>query len=290
MSLFLYHKAFRMTVSNALGSNIFAALEDALASAGVNPSELAQLFGSMTQSGPVAPGPSGHSLDTIAAPAAEPTPPPAASGNAPAVADHATTTPPASVSAGSGSNTVTIANTSSHDETIGEFMNGGSTTAPVAEITLKPGESGTLSYANGQGGYMAEADSSGKYQSTASRLEFYADANGINNTDVSYIDGRNAAIQVSDDQGKTAGDTKSIAGSAPEGTVTHDAAGNATVAGWYDGSTSTMQAGGAYMQNELGTGNAYIHPDDDQNRASGTNPMTMAQDKSQHYTADFGNA
>ena len=137
---------------------------------------------------------------------------------------------------------------------------------------------------------MAQADSSGTYQSTASRLEFYADANGINNTDVSYIDGRNAAIQVSDGQGKTAGDTKSIADSAPEGTITRDSAGNATIAGWYDGSTSTMQAGGAYMEQQLGTGNAYLHPDDDQNRADNSNPMTMAQDKSQNYTASFGDA
>ncbi|WP_180539384.1 hypothetical protein [Acetobacter okinawensis] len=195
----------------------------------------------------------------------------------------------ADVSGGSGSNTVTITNTSSQSETIGEFLNGGSTTQPVAEITLKPGETGTLSYANGQGGYMAKADSSGTFQSTASRLEFYADANGVNNTDVSYIDGRNASIKVSDDQGKTAGDTQSIAASAPEGTITRDSAGNATIAGWYDGSTSTMQAGGAYMEQQLGTGNAYIHPDDDQ-RATASNPMTMAQDKSQNYTASFGDA
>ncbi|GBR60510.1 hypothetical protein AA18889_2437 [Acetobacter senegalensis DSM 18889] len=92
----------------------------------------------------------------------------------------------ANVSAGSGSNSVTIQNSSNHVEKIGEFLNGGSTTTPVVEITLKPGESGTLSYQNGQGGYIAEANASGTYQPTASRLEFYADANGVNNTDVSY--------------------------------------------------------------------------------------------------------
>ncbi len=150
------------------------------------------------------------------------------------------------VSAGSGSNSTTITNTSNHDEKIRQFLNGGSTTTPTAEIDLKPGQSGTLNYQNGQGGFDQEADSSGKYQSGASRLEFYAYQNGKTNDDVSYIGGRNASISVSDGQGHTAGDTQSIATNAPAGTVTKDAAGNPTIQGWYDGS------------------------------APGTNPMTMA--------------
>ncbi len=193
------------------------------------------------------------------------------------------------VSAGSGPNSTMITNTSNHDEKIGQFVNGGSTTQPAAEIELKPGQSGTLNYQNGQGGFDEEADSAGNYQSSASRLEFNADQNGKNNDDVSYIDGRNASISVSDGQGHTIGDTKSIAADAPGGMVSRDPAGNATIQGWYDGSTNAMQAGGAYLQSELGTGNAYIHPDDDQNKAPGTNPMTMAGDVSQHYTASFGN-
>ncbi|OUI88160.1 hypothetical protein HK11_07700 [Acetobacter sp. DmW_043] len=192
-------------------------------------------------------------------------------------------------SAGSGANTLHITNTSDHDEKIGEFLNGGSTTTPVAEIDLKPGQSGTLKYQNGQGGYAAEADSSGTYQSTASRLEFYASNKGVNSVDVSYIDGRNAAIKVSDGKGKTAGDSESIASDAPAADITKDAGGRATITGWYDGSTQAMQSGGAYMESKLGTGNSYIHPDDDRN-ASGSNPMTMAEDTSQTYTADFGDA
>ena len=201
----------------------------------------------------------------------------------------ATTSGASSVSAGDGPNTTTITNTSNHDEKIGQFLNGGSTTQPTAEIDLKPGQTGTLKYENGQGGYDAEADSSGNFQSTASRLEFYADAKGVNNDDVSYIDGRNASIKVSDGNGKTAGDSQSIAADAPSNAITKDAGGRATVTGWYDGSTQDMKDGGAYMESKLGTGNAYIHPDDDRN-ATGSNPMTMAQDPSQHYTADFGDA
>lgn len=278
-----------MAVSNVLSASSLAAIEDALTSAGVNPSELAQLFGSMAQNSQTTTGQASNPALTSNVDAAPTNTATTAAANQSSTTASDAATKQADVSGGSGSNTVTITNTSSQNETIGEFLNGGSTTQPVAEITLKPGETGTLSYANGQGGYMAKADSSGTFQSTASRLEFYADANGVNNTDVSYIDGRNASIKVSDDQGKTAGDTQSIAASAPEGTITRDSADNATIAGWYDGSTSTMQAGGAYMEQQLGTGNAYIHPDDDQ-RATASNPMTMAQDKSQNYTASFGDA
>lgn len=197
---------------------------------------------------------------------------------------------PAVASGGAGPNSVTVTNTSHHDEHIGMFMNGGSTTKPVAEIILHPGESGTLSYQNGQGGFMAAADSSGAYKPNASRLEFFADAQGKNNPDVSYIDGRNASISVNDGQGKTMGDTRSIAGAAPAGVVSSDAAGRPTITGWYDGSTAAMQAGGAFLQGQLGTGGAYIHPNDDQNKAPGTNPMTMAGSISQHFTASFGDA
>ena len=194
------------------------------------------------------------------------------------------------VSAGSGANSTTITDTSTHDEEIGQFLNGGSTTTPTAEIDLKPGQSGTLSYQDGQGGFDQETDASGKFAPAASRLEFYADQNGKNNDDVSYIDGRDASISVSDGQGRTAGDKQSIAANAPADTLSRDAAGNPTIQGWYDGSTGAMQDGGAYMQGKLGTGDAYIHPDDDQNKTPGGNPMTMAGDSSQHYTATFGNA
>ena len=214
---------------------------------------------------------------------------PATSASSNTSSPATTTSGASSVSAGDGPNTTTITNTSNHDEKIGQFLNGGSTTQPTAEIDLKPGQTGTLKYENGQGGYDAEADSSGNFQSTASRLEFYADAKGVNNDDVSYIDGRNASIKVSDGNGKTAGDSQSIAADAPSNAITKDAGGRATVTGWYDGSTQDMKDGGAYMESKLGTGNAYIHPDDDRN-ATGSNPMTMAQDPSQHYTADFGDA
>lgn len=203
---------------------------------------------------------------------------------APTSADQATT------SAGSGPNTTIIKNTSTHDEKIGEFFNGGSTTTPGAEIDLKPGQTGALHYQNGQGGFDAEADSQGQFESTASRLEFYADQNGKNNDDVSYIDGDNAAISVNDGHGRSAGETKSMAGDASPDIVTKDTGGLPTLAGDYDNSTQSMRAGAQFMQNELnGTGKVYIHPDDDRN-GPGQNPMTMAQDSQQTYYATFGSA
>ena len=241
--------------------------------------------GSDTTSPAISPAAGSSASATPTAESTSPTTPASSDASSPAAATSGTS----STSAGDGPNTTTITNTSNHDEKIGQFLNGGSTTQPTAEIDLKPGQTGTLKYENGQGGYDAEADSSGNFQSTASRLEFYADAKGVNNDDVSYIDGRNASIKVSDGNGKTAGDSQSIANDAPSNAITKDAGGRATVTGWYDGSTQDMKDGGAYMESKLGTGNAYIHPDDDRN-ATSSNPMTMAQDTSQHYTADFGDA
>ena len=241
--------------------------------------------GSDTTSPAISPAAGSSASATPTAESTSPTTPASSDASSPAAATSGTS----STSAGDGPNTTTITNTSNHDEKIGQFLNGGSTTQPTAEIDLKPGQTGTLKYENGQGGYDAEADSSGNFQSTASRLEFYADAKGVNNDDVSYIDGRNASIKVSDGNGKTAGDSQSIANDAPSNVITKDAGGRSTVTGWYDGSTQDMKDGGAYMESKLGTGNAYIHPDDDRN-ATSSNPMTMAQDTSQHYTADFGDA
>lgn len=195
---------------------------------------------------------------------------------------------PSVTSAGSGSNSIIITNTSGHVEKLGKFINGQSTTDPSAEITLQPGQTGTISYQNGEAGFIAEADSSGKYQPNASRLEYEADADGkMKYPDVSYIDGRNASISLTDGQSLNKGDSKSIADAAPAGTVTTDAAGNKTIQGWYDGSTGTMQSGGAYLEQQLGTGGAYIHPNDDQN-AAGANPMSGTTSSELHAT--FGDA
>ena len=191
-------------------------------------------------------------------------------------------------SAGTGPNTISITNNQDHAITVGKFKNGESTTDPSAKITLQPHQTGSLKYENGEGGYAAQADASGKFQPTASRLEYEADKDGkMKYPDVSYIDGRNASISLNDGAGLHKGDSKSIADSASPDIVTKDAGGGKTIAGWYDGSTSQMQAGGAFMQKQLGTSGAYLHPDDD--KLSGDqNPMSGTQKST--INATFGDA
>ena len=209
-------------------------------------------------------------------------------GNSGASQGAAATSGTPTTSAGTGPNAIQVTNTTSAPMTIGKFKNGESTTSPSAEITLQPGQTGTLHYENGEAGYAAKADSSGQFQPNASRLEYEADADGkMKYPDVSYIDGRNASISLTDGSGLNKGDNKSIAAGAPADAVQTDAAGDKTIAGYYDGSTAQMQAGANYMQSQLGTGGAYLHPNDD-TLPNGQNPMSGTQSNTLY--ADFGNA
>ncbi len=193
-----------------------------------------------------------------------------------------------STSAGNGPNDMKITNNEDHAITVGEFKNGESTTDPSAKITLQPHQTGDLKYQNGDGGFDAQADASGKFQPDASRLEFKADADGKNKyVDTSHIDGRNASIGITDGAGLNKGDTKSIAGSAPASIVTTDSGGNKTIAGSYDGSTEKMRAGADFLQRQLGTAGSYIHPDDDK-LPKDQNPMTSTT--SSTVSAAFGAA
>ncbi len=233
-------------------------------------------------------GSSGAAASATAADAPQ-QPSPVAGANAPGVASPASATSGTpTTSAGSGPNAIQITNTTNEPMTIGKFKNGESTTNPSTEITLQPGQKGTLRYQNGEAGYAAKADASGNFQPNASRLEYEADADGrMKYPDVSYIDGRNASISLTDGSGLNKGDDKSIAAGAPAGAVQTDAAGDKTIAGYYDGSIAQMQAGADYMQSQLGTGGAYLHPNDD-TLPAGQNPMSGTQSNTLY--ADFGNA
>lgn len=166
--------------------------------------------------------------------------------------------------AGSGPRTFNVTNTQDHAIKVGQFDKNDQLTA---EMTLQPGQKGKMNFQSDFTGLLKQADSDGKYKSDASRLEFY---NGFINT--SYIDGRNAAIHATDNKGFEIGDTKSIADKASGEIVTADSAGNKTVAGFYDGSSDTMNKGGQFMTDTLGTGMSYMHPDDDK-LPQGQNPM-----------------
>ncbi|WP_158784471.1 hypothetical protein [Pantoea sp. BAV 3049] len=186
------------------------------------------------------------------------------STTSPDPASDASAAPASGKSVGSGPRSFDITNNEDHDISLGMFDKDNN---KVAEMKLKPGETGTMNYQNDFTGVIKQADADGKYQDSASRLEFY---NGFVNT--SDIDGRNASISATDHNGFNIGDNKSIADGAPSNIVSEDSAGDKTIAGWYDGSSDTMKAGGQYMEDQLGTGDTYIHPNDDR-LGQGSNPM-----------------
>lgn len=180
----------------------------------------------------------------------------APAGKSTAIGDAAT--------AGSGPYSLNITNTQDHAIKIGQFDKNEKL---VGELSLEPGQKGTMKYEADTTGLLKQADADGNYKPDASRLEFY---NGFINT--SDIDGRNAAIYASDGKGFEVGDKQSIADKAPDSITSLDSAGNKTIAGWYDGSTEKMKQGGDFLTKELGTGMTYQHPNDD-TLGQGSNPM-----------------
>jgi hypothetical protein len=181
--------------------------------------------------------------------------------------------------AGSGPRAFNITNTQDHPIKIGQFDQHDQLTA---ELTLQPGQTGTMKFENDTTGLLKQADADGKYKPDASRLEFY---NGFINT--SDIDGRNAAIHATDGKGFEVGDSQSVADKASSDIVSTDSAGNKTVAGFYDGSTDAMRKGGDFLTQTLGTGMTYMHPNDD-TLGQGNNPMRHTDAMSLDVT--FGKA
>lgn len=193
----------------------------------------------------------------------------------PGTAQGASDAPP--VAAGSGPYTLNITNDQDHPIKIGQLDQ---QERLVAELTLQPGEKGTMNYQQDTTGLLKQADSDGNYRPDASRLEFY---NGFINT--SDIDGRNAAIYATDGKGFEIGDKQSVADKAPSSIVSMDSAGEKTIAGYYDGSTEKMRDGGKFLTRELGTGMTYMHPDDDK-LGEGRNPMRHTDSKSLNVVFD----
>lgn len=187
--------------------------------------------------------------------------------------------------AGSGPRMFNVTNTQDKPINIGQFDKDNNL---VAQMTLQPGQTGHMKFENDTTGLLKQADADGKYQPNASRLEFY---NGFINT--SDIDGRNASIAATDHNGFNIGDSHSIAGNAPSDITTQDSAGNKTIAGFYDGSTATMNKGANYMIDQLSqggqsaTGQTYFHPNDD-TLGQGNNPMRHTD--SMNVDVTFGNA
>lgn len=231
-----------------------------------------------------------------AAPAANSSPAataaPAATSAPDAAAAPATTAPGSAASSvgdgptvGTGPRSFNITNTQDKPITLGQFDQNNQL---VSQMTLQPGQTGQMKAENDTTGVIKQADADGNFQNDASRLEYY---NGYINT--SDIDGRNASISATDNNGFNIGDSQSIADQAPAAVTTEDSAGNKTVAGYYDGSTATMNQGADYMINALSqngqsaTGETYFHPNDD-TLGQGDNPMRHTDSMS--VDVSFGKA
>lgn len=178
---------------------------------------------------------------------------------------------------GQGPYLLNITNTQDHPIKIGQFDQKEN---KVAELSLEPGQSGIMKYPSDTTTLIKQADKDGQYRPDASRLEAY---NGFINT--SDIDGRNAAIHAVDGKGFEIGDKKSIADNAVKAGLIKSP--DETIKGWYDGSTAEMKKAGEFLEKELGTGDTYIHPNDDQ-FGQGKNPMRHTDSMS--LDVEFGKA
>lgn len=198
-------------------------------------------------------------------------------GEAQATAKPATVATESGQASGTGPYSLNITNADDETHEYGEFDKNEKL---IAEITLKPGEKGTLKYEADTTTLVKQEDEDGKYHSDAARLEAY---NKFVNT--SDIDGRDASIYATDGKGFEIGDKKSIAAEALKQGVIKNL--DDTIPGWYDGSTAEMQKGGAFLEQQLGTGDTYIHPNDDQ-LGQGKNPMRSSNSMS--LDVEFGKA
>lgn len=201
----------------------------------------------------------------------------AVTGDPQTAAKPSTTTAAGGQTSGTGPYSLNITNTDDQERSYGEFDKNEKL---IGEITLKPGEKGTLKYEADTTTLVKQKDEDGKYHSDAARLEAY---NKFVNT--SDIDGRDASIYAADGKGFEIGDKKSVAAEALKQGVIKNL--DDTIPGWYDGSTAEMEKGGAFLEQELGTGDTYIHPNDDQ-LGQGKNPMRSSNSMS--LDVEFGKA
>jgi hypothetical protein len=201
----------------------------------------------------------------------------AVTGDSQGTAKTSATPAGGSQTSGTGAYSLDITNTDDETRKYGEFDKNENL---VGEITLKPGEKGTLKYEADTTTLVKQQDEDGKYHADAARLEAY---NKFVNT--SDIDGRDAHIYATDGKGFEIGDKKSIAAEALKQGVIKNL--DDTIPGWYDGSTAEMQKGGAFLEQQLGTGDTYIHPNDDQ-LGQGKNPMRSSNSMS--LDVEFGKA
>lgn len=183
--------------------------------------------------------------------------------------------------------TLVVTNRFNYTIRVGEFVSVDFRDTLVNQATIAPNQTAYLGYWGLQSGFLALQDSRGNLAPYSSRLEFYADANGLSSNNVSHIVGRNASITLNDGNGRSKGDSLSIAGNAPGNIVVYDEYGRRGLLGYYDGATQARRDAANYMYRALPCGGSYIKPEDDRLPFE-CNPMTLAQNPSRTYYVTFG--
>lgn len=236
--------------------------------------------------------PPGAAAATTPAVSAEAATPPttqaatAPASSSPAASPSSSSSPTVTASVdGGGPNSLTINNTTNQPMQVAFFKNLApgehpSFNGPDATITIPPGGSADVSMPANWQGRAQKWDGSTQDNSNWAELNF-EQSTGKTWFDESDIPGRNASIQITSDDGQTAGSTKSVLGNAPSDITNTDSSGQKVIDApqWFTGTTNQQSVN--YLDQQIGNSNAYVLPNDN-------NAVRVSE--SHHLTIDFGNA
>ena len=215
-----------------------------------------------------------------ATPAATPAPAAAEAAKPQAASQAAATTEPQSVDGG-GPNSITVQNTTDKPMQVAFFKNlqpgeHPNFTGAEKTFTIPPHSSTDVSMpADWQGRVQ-------KYNGSTQDKSNWAEVNFEQKTgkiwfDESDIPGRNASMTISSDDGQVAGINKSIINNAPANLIKLDQAGEKTIDAPQDFTGKTNQDAVNLLDNQIGTKNAYVLPDDNNAvRVSNSKHLTVA--------------
>lgn len=226
--------------------------------------------------------------EAIAQPAAQPaaaTPSPAAApAPAPASVEKSAsptaTTAPQSVDGG-GPNSITVQNTTDKPMTVAFFKNlapGEHPNFDGAEktFTIPPHSSTEVSMPADWQGRLQKFNGSTQDKSNWAEINFEQKTGKIW-FDESDIPGRNASITMTSDDGQVAGSSKSVLKNAPSSLLRTDQAGEQTINSPQDFTGKTDQSAVDFLDQQIGTRNAYVLPDDNNAvRVSNSKHLTVA--------------
>jgi hypothetical protein len=185
---------------------------------------------------------------------------------------------------GGGPNTITLENTTNEPMEVAFFKNFGPYEPNYSDaegiFTLQPGETLDVSMPDDWQGRVQKWNGSTQNYANWAEINFEAPTDLIwfNESD---IPGRNSAIKITSDDGQTAGSLDSIMGLASQNMLVKDSSGKDTIIApqWFTGETN--QASVDFLNQHLGTQNAYVLPDDNE---------AVRMSRSNRLTIQFGDA